>query len=160
MAIKSQIPQSREPILDGRGGLSRTWYRFLNSLGSASGVLAEPITVPNNSIFVSGTLNAGSSLEVAPFAPGTLLGNGNTVAAAPEQVVVTGGLMLTAGGLSLAEIPANSLFGNLSPSNSAVPGAITIGVGFNIAGSVLNVASAQPGGGTFATSVAIASWGP
>jgi hypothetical protein len=160
MAVKSQIPQPREPILDGRGGLSRTWYRFLNTLGAASGMLAAPITVPNNSIFISGTLNSGSSLEVAPFPPGTLLGNENDVAAPPGTIVVTGGLMLSTDGLTLAELPVNSLLGNASQTKAAVPGAIKLGSGLSFSGNVLNVASAATPISTFPMSVAVASWGP
>lgn len=160
MAVKSQLPQPREPILDGRGGLSRTWYRFLNTLGSASGLLESPITVPPNSIFAPAALNSGSSLTVAPFPPGTVLGNQNNVAAAPATVVVAGGLMLSASGLTLSKLPASSLLGNSDPTKDAVPGAITLGPGLSFSGNVLNVSATTTTSSTFPMAVAAASWGP
>lgn len=160
MAVKSQLPQPREPILDGRGGLSRTWYRFLNTLGQASGLLESPITVPPNSIFASGSLNSGSSLTVATFPPGTVLGNQNNVAAAPATVVVAGGLSLSTDGLTLSKLPANSLLGNSDPTKAAVPGTITLGPGLSFSGNVLNVSSTTTISSTFPMAVAAASWGP
>lgn len=41
MASTNQTPQPREPLIDAQGNITRTWWRYLNSIG-AGGSAAGP----------------------------------------------------------------------------------------------------------------------
>lgn len=142
-----QIPSPHEKFTDPTtGGVTRTWWRVLNSLGKLAGTLASPITVPANSVFKSGTINSGSTLEAETIASGTLLGNssGTDEAASPQNV--DGTLELEGGALGLAQQAPLTLLGNVG-GVAAQPGPVAIGSGFTISPTDPPTLSVGSGGG-------------
>lgn len=164
MADRQGILQPREPFLDGKGpvekqGPSRSWWRFLNSLDTMAGQLAQPVVIPPNNILVSGDITSGSTVEIVSLPPGTILGNSSNIVAQPVPVPIGGGLKIDGSGLAAADLAAMSLAGN---PNAVVGPPQTIIIGENLILVSGTLSSPGPGvaGANFAQVMAIASWGP
>lgn len=137
MPPKPTILHIREPFLDAAGRVSRTWYRFLDSLTSGVGATSEPLVVQDNAILVGGTVSSGGTITSPDLPPSTLIGNGDTIAAAPTTIGIDPSLSLSGDILSIAPLPPRTLMGN-SASELAPPGAIIVGSNLSLAGSVLS----------------------
>lgn len=126
-----QIPSPHEPFTNKDGVMTRTWYRVIAALTKNSGSLAQPILIPPNSFFVSGSIDSGGTLEPNTIASGSLLGNssGSPAAASPQSV--DSSLSLSGGILGLAKLAAFSLLGNPA-SVAATPSGLTIGAGLAV----------------------------
>jgi hypothetical protein len=154
------LPSIHEPFVTEKGIITRTWYRVLNGLTGVSGSLAEPVVVPPNSFFVSGTIDSGSTLTPATIESGTVLGNSSGALEQAEPQTVGPGLQLNSGVLALASQAADTLLGNPG-SVAAVPQAIGIGAGLTLVFTglewVLNVVP-ESGTGTDLSGAQTLSW--
>jgi hypothetical protein len=59
----SQTPQPREPLIDNQGNITRTWWRYLNSIGAAAGT-AGPTGAPG-AVGATGTAGAAGPTGAA-----------------------------------------------------------------------------------------------
>lgn len=133
---------------------------MLNALSKLSGKLANPIVVPANSVFQSGSINSGDTLTPATMANGTLLGNSSGSDAAATPQTVDGTLSLDGDALGLAKQAPGTLLGNTG-SVAAQPGAIGIGTGLTVTPGTPPVLSVVPGGGSTTpdlTGAQVLSW--
>jgi hypothetical protein len=128
MAKQPQILSPREPLTDGQNNVTRSWFRFFNSLSGATGTVATPLVVKANAILNDATVSSGGTISSPDLPPSTLLGNGGAAAAQPGTVDVGLSLSLSGGTLDAAPLPPGTLSGNPG-SEAAPPVAVTPGSG-------------------------------
>jgi hypothetical protein len=78
MALTNPIPQAREPIIDQSGGVTRTWWRYLQGVGTAAGTAgptgASGATGPSGAIGPIGPSGpSGSSGGAAASTAGLIM---------------------------------------------------------------------------------------
>ena len=152
MANNPNILSIKEPVVDSRGFMTRTWYRFMDSLLNQSGSTASPLIVPQNTILNAGDFTSGGTITIAEQPPRTLLGNSGTVAAEPTAQVVDASLSFESGTLAAVSIPAGTLLGN-SGTASAAAGAIALGTNLSLSGNTLNASTSAPDDQTVSFSI-------
>lgn len=140
MAERPNIIQPREPLLDDKGGVSRSWWRFFNQLATGAGGTAAPLVVEQSALLNAGTYTFGGTIEVAATPPGTLLGNPGSTGGPAVPVTIGPTLSFEHLILSTAKQAPMTLTGN-PESAEAAPGAILIGANLQ-----LNSASRQLNG--------------
>jgi hypothetical protein len=160
MTQQSNILTTREQIADKNGYVTRSWWRFFNSLKDAAANGITSFIIGPNSFLTPGTITNGATITAASIADQTLLGNssGAPAAASPQQV--GGSLSLAAGTLGIAPIAGGTLLGN-SGSADAVPGAVAVGDGLLLTAGVLSASSSGGGGMPIGLAAAetVAYWG-
>lgn len=158
MADQPQILQPREAFVDDKGFVSRAWYRFLQSLGQASGSLLNPLVIPSNSIFDAASISNGGTLVLADSPAATLLGNSSNSLAPPSPQVVATSLSFTGGTLAAASLAPGKLSGNPGAID-APPTAINLGANLSMDGDTLNVTTGTGGVAGLALIETVAYWG-
>ena len=158
MASPPNIPTPREPITGPDGTPTRTWFRYLLSLGTNSGSLAKPVTIAPNSLITSGEINSGSTVTVADSPARTVLGNSGALAGPPTPQVVDPSLSFNNGTLAALSIPARTLSGNPGPGTGA-PTFIIPGDDLSLVGNRLNVTPSGGGVVSMAMVKTIVYWG-
>lgn len=159
MAQNPNILSPREALVDNKGVVTRSWWRFFNALGQNSGTLAQGVTIAPNSVITPGTINAGSTVTPADIPKDTLLGNstGGDAPASPQQIGPS--LELNNGKLAVASIPGGTLSGN-GGIGPAPPGAIIVSTGLSLSGNMLTAVPTPGGAPNLALVEALAYWNP
>lgn len=134
---QTQILSPREPLTDGQGNVTRSWWRFFNGLYGIAGSLANPLTVTPNALLNAATLTTGGTISSPELPPQTLIGNASAVEALPAVVPIGASLSTVGGSLNVAPIARGTLAGNPKTA-AAAPTAVSVGTGLTLSGDVLS----------------------
>lgn len=152
MAQQPNILSPREPLSSKDGNVTRSWYRWFDSLSALAGKLLNPVVIAPNSIITPGDINSGSTVTLADSPAGTVLGNSQNVAAPPTPQVVDGSLTFTGGTLAAASLPPLTLSGNPT-AVVATPEPVVLGDNLSFNGNTLNADVSSAGDLTWVASI-------
>lgn len=134
MAPKPIILAPREPLVEAGGRITQTWFRAFNNLFTNSGTVATPLTVQSSVFLNEATVSSGGTISSPDLPPGTLIGNGDTVAGPATTIDIDPSLRLSGETLGIAPLAAGTLMGNPG-SDPATPGPVEIGQGLSLSAS-------------------------
>ena len=116
----------REPFVDQKGLITRSWWRKLNELFQQTGTTANPLVVQESVIQTGGVFSDGGTIVTPNIPAETLLGNPANESTQPTTIAIDPSLSFNGDTLGVTPIAPGTLFGN---PGSVVASAVQVAVG-------------------------------